>query len=178
MQFNGWWGSCTQNILKGKDLVVRVRRQVGLLLFEDGKGKNIAGEQRENKKIFEDFLTARTFFWQFTDSLWLQNFSLTKGIMLNQKESQTLPTITWGWMVNCSQALQFINYNGGNAIEYQGIQSAWHCSSHQKNFCNKQTLLIRAFNEPERDKVKYLSEWNWNGFLIISIPKKNWAQAS
>lgn len=45
MQFNGWRGSCTQNILKGKDLVVGIWRQVGLLLFEDGEGEYIAGEQ-------------------------------------------------------------------------------------------------------------------------------------
>lgn len=47
VQFNGWRGSCTQNILKGKDLVVAVWRQVGLLLFEDGEGEDIAGEQRQ-----------------------------------------------------------------------------------------------------------------------------------
>lgn len=44
MQFNGWRGSCTQNILEGKDLVVGIWGQVGLLLLEDGKGKYIAGE--------------------------------------------------------------------------------------------------------------------------------------
>lgn len=48
MQFNGWRGSCTKNILKGEDLVLGVWRQVGLLLLEDGKGKYIAGEQTRN----------------------------------------------------------------------------------------------------------------------------------
>lgn len=49
MQFNGRRGSCTQNILKGKDLVVAVRRQVGLLLLEDGEGEYVAGEHRDKK---------------------------------------------------------------------------------------------------------------------------------
>lgn len=47
MQFDGRRGSCTQNILKGKDLVLTVWRQAGLLLFEDGQGENIAGENRD-----------------------------------------------------------------------------------------------------------------------------------
>ncbi len=49
MQFDGWRGSCTQNILKGKDLVFAVWRQVGLLLLEDGEGQYIAGEQRQKQ---------------------------------------------------------------------------------------------------------------------------------
>lgn len=51
MQFNSWRSSCTQNILKGKDLVLVVWRQVGLLLFEDGEGEHIAGEQRPRTKL-------------------------------------------------------------------------------------------------------------------------------
>lgn len=47
MQFNGGRGSCTQNILKGKDLILAVWRQAGLFLLEDGEGKYIAGEQRQ-----------------------------------------------------------------------------------------------------------------------------------
>ena len=50
MQFNGWRGSCTQNILKGKDLVVAVCRQVGLLLLEDGEGEHITGDQRQREQ--------------------------------------------------------------------------------------------------------------------------------
>lgn len=49
MQFNGRRGSCTQNILKRKDLVVAVWRQVGLLLLEDGEGKYVAGEHRDKR---------------------------------------------------------------------------------------------------------------------------------
>lgn len=47
MQFDGRRGSCTQNILKGKDLVVTVWRQAGFLLLEDGQGENIAGDNRD-----------------------------------------------------------------------------------------------------------------------------------
>lgn len=47
MQFNGRRGSCTQNILKGKDLILAVWRQAGLLLLEDGEGKYITGEERD-----------------------------------------------------------------------------------------------------------------------------------
>lgn len=47
MQFDGRRGSCTQNILKGKDLVLTVWRQAGLLLLEDGQGENIAGDNRD-----------------------------------------------------------------------------------------------------------------------------------
>lgn len=50
MQFNSWRGSCTQNILEGKDLVVSVWRQVGLLLLEDGEGEDIAGGQRKTDR--------------------------------------------------------------------------------------------------------------------------------
>lgn len=50
MQFNSWRGSCTQNILEGKDLVFSVWRQVGLLLLEDGEGEDIAGEQRQTDR--------------------------------------------------------------------------------------------------------------------------------
>lgn len=49
MQFNSWRGSCTQDILEGKDLVVRVWRQVGLLLLEDGEGQYIAGDEKQTK---------------------------------------------------------------------------------------------------------------------------------
>lgn len=48
VQFDSGRGSCTQNILKGKDLIVAVWRQAGLLLLENGEGKYIAGEQRQN----------------------------------------------------------------------------------------------------------------------------------
>lgn len=47
MQFDGRRGSCTQNILKGKDLVLIVWRQAGLLLLEDGQGENIAEDNRD-----------------------------------------------------------------------------------------------------------------------------------
>lgn len=50
VQFNGWRGRCTQNILKGKDLVFVFWRQVGLLLFEDGEGEHVAGEQSHEKR--------------------------------------------------------------------------------------------------------------------------------
>lgn len=50
VQFNGWRGSCTQNILKGKDLVIGVWRQIGLLLLEDGEGEYIAEEQKKRPK--------------------------------------------------------------------------------------------------------------------------------
>lgn len=50
MQFNGWRGSCTENILKGKDLIFVVWRQVRLLLFEDGECEYITGEQEEEKE--------------------------------------------------------------------------------------------------------------------------------
>lgn len=49
MQFNGWRGSCAQNILEGKDLVVGVWRKVGLLLLEDGEGEYIAGKQAKEQ---------------------------------------------------------------------------------------------------------------------------------
>lgn len=47
MQFDSRRGSCTQNVLKGKDLVLTVWRQAGLLLLEDGQGENIAGDNRD-----------------------------------------------------------------------------------------------------------------------------------
>lgn len=46
MQFDSGRGSCTQNILEGKDLVVAVGRQVGLLLLEDGESEHVAAEKR------------------------------------------------------------------------------------------------------------------------------------
>lgn len=36
MQFDSRRGCCTQNILERKNLVLTVRRQVGLLLLKDG----------------------------------------------------------------------------------------------------------------------------------------------
>lgn len=36
VQFDGRRGRCTQNILERKNLVLTVRRQVGLLLLKDG----------------------------------------------------------------------------------------------------------------------------------------------
>lgn len=62
MQFNGWRGSCTQNILEGKDLVVGIWGQVGLLLLEDGESKYIAGEEKKNSVSMlpmTDYLTLR-----------------------------------------------------------------------------------------------------------------------
>lgn len=53
VQFNGGRGSCTQNILKGEDLVIGVWRKVGLLLFEDGQRKHVAGEQRQKNSVSE-----------------------------------------------------------------------------------------------------------------------------
>lgn len=53
VQFNGGRGSCTQNILKGEDLIVAVWRQAGLLLLENGEGKNIAGEGRQNNSVIQ-----------------------------------------------------------------------------------------------------------------------------
>lgn len=50
MQFNSRRGSCTQNILKWKDLVLTVWRQIWLLLLEDGECKHIAGEQERQEK--------------------------------------------------------------------------------------------------------------------------------
>lgn len=50
VQFNGWRGSCTQNILKREDLVVSVWRQVRFLLFEDGEGKYITGEREKGRE--------------------------------------------------------------------------------------------------------------------------------
>lgn len=50
VQFDGRRGRCTQNILKGKDLVFIVWGQAGLLLLEDWQGKNIAGNIRDKKK--------------------------------------------------------------------------------------------------------------------------------
>ena len=46
VQFDGGRGSCTQNVLKGEDLVLVVRRKDGLFLFEDGEGEDIAEEQK------------------------------------------------------------------------------------------------------------------------------------
>lgn len=51
VQFNGWRGSCTQNVLEGKDLVVIVWRQVGLLLLENGEGKYIAREHKKKQLL-------------------------------------------------------------------------------------------------------------------------------
>lgn len=50
VQFDGRRGRCTQNVLKGKDLVFIVRGQTGLLLLEDGQGKNIAVKKTKKNK--------------------------------------------------------------------------------------------------------------------------------
>lgn len=51
VQFNSRRGRCTQNILKGKDHILIFWRQAGLLLLEDGKGKNITGGKKTDACI-------------------------------------------------------------------------------------------------------------------------------
>lgn len=49
VQFDGRRGRRTQNVLKGKDLVLIVRGQAGLLLLEDGQGENITVKKTDKE---------------------------------------------------------------------------------------------------------------------------------
>lgn len=51
MQFNSRRGRCTQNILKGKNHILIFWRQAGLLLLEDGKGKNITRRKKHIRNV-------------------------------------------------------------------------------------------------------------------------------
>lgn len=51
MQFNSRRGRCTQDILKGKDHILIFWGQAGLLLLEDGKGKNITREKKKERNM-------------------------------------------------------------------------------------------------------------------------------
>lgn len=138
MQFNSRRGRCTQNILKGKDHILIFWRQAGLLLLEDGKGKNITGGKKDTyitctviNTVNPDYPT-QTLRPLLSTVPYLQTHdknksnSLTRPIIINR------PIIIIGHTLSQLCASYWGCY--GNSNKFQSIHSGSHCSFQLKNF--------------------------------------------
>lgn len=103
MQFNSRRGRCTQNILKGKDHILIFWRQAGLLLLEDGKGKNITGGKKTDTYITCTVIntvnpdcptqTLRPLHSTMPYLQTLPSSRLTTPIIINNNRSHSLPAL-------------------------------------------------------------------------------------
>lgn len=141
MQFNSRRGRCTQNILKGKDHILIVWGQAGLLLLEDGKGKNItSGKKKErymncsvSNTVKPDFSTLRHLLSTKPD---LRSHDKNKSNRLTASIISDLPRMIGHYVCQLC-----VSYWGGygSSNKCQSIHSGSNGSILQKNFRTSQS---------------------------------------
>lgn len=170
MQFNSRRGRCTQNILKGKDHILIFWGQAGLLLLEDGKGKNIT--RGKKKQRYMKYTVSNTVKPDYPALRHL--LSTTPDLRSRDKnKSNRLTasiTINHSRMIGNYVCQLCASYWGGygSSSKYQSIHSGSHGYFLQKNFRTARAQQLVLFDSLLRQPERAIIIFFWGEMHKIS----------